>query len=171
MILKDLDGDNFICALLPTFDHLSEGTTAEKLQDFILVGHGVEHFMLYQLIIPIGAAPRPCIRHLRYALFIHIIHNRLSLDIKTICVNFIFQSCIYLQSCSWIYFVVVWIVEKKRKIECNLRLPCGWGLAPGAALTLLWAVVMVVLLPSLICSPPSAFPPSDDQALRYNRHR
>lgn len=63
VVLEDLDGDNLVGALLPALDHLAEGAPSEELEHLILVGHGVEHLVLHQLVVPIGAAPRPCFKH------------------------------------------------------------------------------------------------------------
>lgn len=58
MILQNLDCYNFISAFLPTFDHLTECPSTQKLQYLILIGHGIQHLMLDQLVISIGAWTR-----------------------------------------------------------------------------------------------------------------
>lgn len=60
MILQYLNGDDLVGAFLPAFYHLTESASTQKLQHFILIGHGIEHLMLNQLIVAVGAWARAC---------------------------------------------------------------------------------------------------------------
>lgn len=55
MVLEDLDGHDFIRALLPALDHLPEGAPSEELEHLVGIGHRIEHLMLDQLVIPLAS--------------------------------------------------------------------------------------------------------------------
>lgn len=61
VVLEDLDCDDLVRTLLPTFHHLPKGAASEELQHLILIGHGVEHLMLHQLVVAVGTAGRACV--------------------------------------------------------------------------------------------------------------
>lgn len=58
MVLEDFDGDNVVGAALPAFDHLAECAASEELEHFVFGGQRVEHLMLDELIVAVGAAAR-----------------------------------------------------------------------------------------------------------------
>lgn len=47
-------GANVKVYILNGIPYLPESTSAEKLEDLVLVGHGVEDFVLHQMIIPVA---------------------------------------------------------------------------------------------------------------------
>lgn len=52
MVLKNLNGNDLVCAFLPTLDDLSKCASTEKLEHLVGAGERVHHLMLDERVIP-----------------------------------------------------------------------------------------------------------------------